>query len=146
MPKEDPAQANGETGMAASSSVLPGLVPAPPSAKGETKTTPSGVEYTTLKAGAGDPAAAGQRVTVHYVGKLDDGKVFDSSRARDKPSQFEIGTGKVIKGWDEAVPGMKVGEVRNLTVPPAAGYGALGKDPIPPNATLHFEIELMKVE
>lgn len=146
MPKEDASQAIGETSPTAAPSILPGLVPAIPTARGETRTTPSGVEYTTLKEGTGATAAAGQRVTVHYVGTLDDGRVFDNSRGRDKPTPFEIGTGKVIKGWDEAVPGMKVGELRKMTIPPSAGYGAQGKAPIPANATLHFEVELVKVE
>src|SRR5206468_3795974 len=93
------------------------LPPALPTAKGEVKTTPSGVKYETIKPGNGAVAKAGQRVTVHYVGTLEDGRKFDSSRDRDKPATFSIGTGDVIKGWDEAVPGMKIGEVRKLIVP-----------------------------
>lgn len=148
MPKEEPAEAQGEVGGGQSKpTTLQGLVPAPPTAKGEVKTTTSGVKYETVKEGSGEPAKAGQRVTVHYVGKLDDGRTFDSSRDRDKPETFTIGTGAVITGWDEAVPGMLPGEVRKLTIPPNAGYGALGSGKsVPPNATLHFEIELLKAE
>lgn len=144
--KEEPAQALGESvgKEAPQGAQLPGLKPAPPTAKGEVKTTASGVKYETIKPGTGAEAKAGQTVTVHYTGTLEDGKVFDSSRNRGKPAPFSIGFGRVIKGWDEAVPGMKVGEIRKLTVPPNAGYGALGKKPeIPPNATLIFEIELI---
>jgi FKBP-type peptidyl-prolyl cis-trans isomerase FkpA len=145
---EEPAQALGEqAGKNADVNklrTLPGLEPAPPTAPGEVKTTKSGVKYETLKAGSGAEAKAGQNVTVHYVGKLENGKTFDSSRERGKPTVFPIGVGSVVKGWDEAVPGMKVGELRKMTIPPNAGYGALGKKPeIPPNATLVFEIELV---
>jgi FKBP-type peptidyl-prolyl cis-trans isomerase len=144
--KEEP-QAIGEagsTGPAAEvKATVPDIPPALPTAKGEVKTTASGVKYETLKEGHGAVVKAGQRVTVHYVGKLDDGREFDSSRRRDKPAEFLIGIGKVIKGWDEAVPGMKIGEVRKLDVPAAAGYGALGNQAIPPNADLHFEIEMI---
>jgi FKBP-type peptidyl-prolyl cis-trans isomerase FkpA len=123
------------------------IPPAAPTAKGEVKTTASGVKYETLKEGTGAVAKAGERVTVHYVGTLDDGRKFDSSRDKDAPATFMIGTGSVIKGWDEAVPGMRIGEIRKLTIPPTAGYGAQGRPPaIPPNATLVFEIELLNVQ
>jgi FKBP-type peptidyl-prolyl cis-trans isomerase len=118
----------------------------PPTAIGETKTTPSGVTYETLKEGDGPEVKPGQSVTVHYTGTLTDGKVFDTSHKPDKdePAAFEIGTGKVIPGWDEAVPGMKVGERRKLTIPPALAYGAQGRPPsIPPDSTLIFEIEVV---
>jgi FKBP-type peptidyl-prolyl cis-trans isomerase FkpA len=146
--EEEPAQALGEAAGQAPDvnklRTLPGLEPAPPTAPGEVKTTKSGVKYETIKPGSGAEAKAGQNVTVHYVGKLDSGKQFDSSRDRGKPLVTPIGVGSVIKGWDEAVPGMKVGEVRKMTIPPNAGYGALGSKPaIPPNATLNFEIELI---
>jgi FKBP-type peptidyl-prolyl cis-trans isomerase len=121
--------------------------PALPTAKGEVKTTPSGVKYETIKEGKGAVAKAGQRVTVHYVGTLDDGRKFDSSRDRREPKTFLIGAEKVIKGWDEAIPGMKIGEIRKLEIPPNAAYGAQGQPPtIAPNATLHFEVELINVE
>jgi FKBP-type peptidyl-prolyl cis-trans isomerase len=147
--KDDP-QANGEvhsTGGEKKPQPLPDVEPAMPTDPGETKTTKSGVKYTTVKPGAGATAKLGQTVTVHYVGTLDDGREFDSSRKRDKPADFPIGIGQVIRGWDEGVPGMRIGEVRKLDVPAGAGYGALGKAPaIPPNAQLHFEIELVNVK
>lgn len=126
--------------------VVPDIPLASPTAKGETKTTASGVKYTTLTAGTGATVKAGQQASVHYVGKLDDGREFDSSRKRNQPFDFLVGGGSVIKGWDEGVAGMKIGEVRTLDVPPAAGYGALGKGTIPPNAELHFEIELKDIK
>jgi FKBP-type peptidyl-prolyl cis-trans isomerase FkpA len=142
---EEPAQALGESAGKESpkGTILPGLKPSPPTAKGEVKTTASGTKYETLKPGTGAEAKAGQTLSVHYVGTLESGKVFDSSRERGKPFPVGIGFGQVVKGWDEAVPGMKVGEVRKLTVPPNAGYGALSKPGIPPNSTLIFEIELI---
>jgi FKBP-type peptidyl-prolyl cis-trans isomerase len=103
------------------------------------------VKYETLKAGDVPEVKPGQTVTVHYTGTLSDGKVFDTShKDKDEPRPFEVGTGKVIAGWDEAIPGMKIGERRKLTIPPELGYGALGQEPmIPPNATLIFEVEVL---
>jgi hypothetical protein len=148
--KNEP-EALGEQGSVTVSSstqspILPGLVPADPTPLGETKTTPGGVKYETLKEGTGAVAKAGQRLTVHYTGTLDDGRKFDSSHDRKEPATFEIGTGKVIKGWDEAVPGMKIGERRKMTIPPALGYGALGSgSSVPPNASLTFVVDLLDV-
>ena len=100
----------------------------------------------TLKPGTGDEAKAGQRVTVHYVGTLTDGSKFDSSRDRGQGFRFTLGKGEVIQGWDKGVAGMRVGELRKLTIPAAMGYGARGFPPvIPPNATLVFEVELLAV-
>ena len=103
-----------------------------------------------LTLGTGDTAAAGKKVTVHYTGWLDQGgargKKFDSSKDRGDPFIFPLGQGHVIKGWDEGVAGMKVGGKRELTIPPEMGYGARGAGGvIPPNATLIFEVELLKV-
>jgi rhodanese-related sulfurtransferase len=104
------------------------------------------LQIETLTAGDGITAEAGKRVSVHYEGRLADGSVFDASRPRGQPFAFTIGAGQVIRGWEEGVDGMQVGESRRLTIPPELGYGAEGAgDVIPPNATLVFEIELLSV-
>lgn len=99
-----------------------------------------------LKVGTGAEAVKGQKVSVHYVGTLTDGKTFDSSRPRGEPFEFKLGAGQVIAGWDQGVAGMKVGGLRRLTVPPELGYGVRGYPPvIPGNSTLVFEVELLAV-
>lgn len=98
-----------------------------------------------VKIGTGDPAIKGQTVSVHYVGTFQDGVVFDSSRSKNQPFVFTLGTGQVIKGWDDGIVGMKVGGVRKLVVPSEFGYGAAGRGPIPPNTTLYFEVELLGI-
>ena len=109
-------------------------------------TTPSGLKYEDVVIGNGEAAKAGQTVTVHYTGWLTDGKKFDSSKDRGQPFSFPLGAGRVIKGWDEGVQGMKVGGKRKLTIPSQLGYGARGAGGvIPPNATLVFEVELLKL-
>ena len=109
-------------------------------------TTPSGLIIEDLVAGQGAAAADGQSVTVHYTGWLTNGTKFDSSKDRNDPFVFPLGGGRVIKGWDEGVQGMQVGGKRKLTIPPALGYGARGAGGvIPANATLVFEVELLKV-
>jgi FKBP-type peptidyl-prolyl cis-trans isomerase len=109
-------------------------------------TTASGLQYEDTTVGTGTEAKAGDNVEVHYVGTFPDGRGFDSSKSRGRPFQFQLGAGRVIKGWDEGVAGMKVGGVRKLVIPPELGYGAGGAGGvIPPNATLHFEVELLKV-
>jgi FKBP-type peptidyl-prolyl cis-trans isomerase FkpA len=99
-----------------------------------------------LVVGTGTAAASGQKVTVHYTGWLTNGTKFDSSKDRGDPFVFPLGKGQVIKGWDQGVPGMKVGGKRKLTIPPEMGYGSRGAGGvIPPNATLVFEVELLGV-
>ena len=112
----------------------------------KTVTTPSGLKYTILKAGKGATPKSGQEVFVHYTGTLTNGKKFDSSRDKGQPFSFKVGAGQVIPGWDEALSTMKVGERRKLTIPPKLGYGAAGAGGvIPPNATLIFDVELLKL-
>ncbi|MEZ4295984.1 MAG: FKBP-type peptidyl-prolyl cis-trans isomerase [Polyangiaceae bacterium] len=100
-----------------------------------------------LRVGDGAEAKAGQTVSVHYTGTLVSGKKFDSSRDRGSPFQFPLGGGRVIKGWDQGVAGMKVGGLRKLTIPPHLAYGSrdVGGGLIPPNSTLVFEVELLGV-
>jgi ketosteroid isomerase-like protein len=115
-----------------------------PSSAGAEVTTPSGLKYTDLLVGTGDSPKPGQMVTVHYIGTLENGTKFDSSVDRGQPFTFQIGVGRVIKGWDEGVMTMKVGGKRKLIIPPDLGYGARGAGGvIPPNATLLFEVELL---
>lgn len=99
-----------------------------------------------IKVGKGAEAKAGQSVTVDYTGRLTDGTKFDSSVDSGKPFTFLLGAGKVIPGWDQGVAGMKVGGKRKLTIPPDLGYGPMGNGPIPPNATLVFDVELLGVK
>lgn len=99
-----------------------------------------------IKIGTGPEVKSGDTVTIHYSGTLEDGTKFDSSYDRKTPFETQIGVGQVIKGWDEGVPGMKVGGKRKLTIPPELGYGSSGAgDVIPPNATLIFEVELVSI-
>ncbi len=111
-------------------------------------TTPSGLQYADLVVGTGPLPIRGQEVTVHYVGTLENGAQFDSSRERESPLPFAIGTGQVIKGWDEGVMTMRVGGRRKLIIPPGLAYGDRGMPNagIPPGATLLFDVELMGVK
>ncbi len=109
-------------------------------------TTPSGLQYADTAIGNGPTPNDGQIVVVHFVGWLDDGTKFDSTRDRGKPFGFPLGSGQVIRGWDEGVRGMKAGGKRRLIVPSALGYGEKGVPPIvPPNARLIFDVELVRV-
>lgn len=101
----------------------------------------------TLRPGNGAEAKSGDTVIVHYVGTLTDGTKFDSSRDRNEGFSFPLGAGRVIKGWDQGVAGMKIGELRKLTIPPHLAYGDRGAGKvIPPGATLVFEVELLEIK
>ncbi len=120
----------------------PAAAPSAPSAANATE-----LKIEDVKVGTGAVAETGKNVTVHYTGWLTDGTKFDSSKDRGEPFTFPLGAGRVIKGWDQGVVGMKVGGVRKLTIPPGLGYGASGAGGvIPPNATLVFEVELLGVQ
>mmetsp|Transcript_86727 Transcript_86727/g.220946 ORF Transcript_86727/g.220946 Transcript_86727/m.220946 type:complete len:195 (+) Transcript_86727:50-634(+) len=108
-------------------------------------TTSSGLQYRDVVVGTGEAPVKGQTVYVHYTGKLENGKEFDSSRPRNEPLEFPVGTGKVIAGWDEGILSMRVGGKRQLKIPPELGYGRRGTPggPIPPNAALFFDCELV---
>jgi FKBP-type peptidyl-prolyl cis-trans isomerase len=152
-PDQGPSEAQGEV-VASNRTAQPAVSasvsykPALSTAIGETKTTEGGVRYETLKEGTGAVLKRGQRSLLHYVGKLEkDNKVFDSTRTNNQPRSFLIGGDSLIRGWEEAIPGMKVGELRKFTIPPELAYGDTGKAPsIPPKATLVFEVELLSVE
>ena len=110
-------------------------------------TTPSGLQYQDLVMGKGDFPSKGDKVRVHYTGKLLDGSIFDSSLDRNQPFEFPLGMGRVIKGWDEGIASMQIGGKRILTIPPHLGYGERGAGArIPPNSTLIFEVELLDIK
>lgn len=123
-----------------------------PAAKPSENATPvqeleGGVRTQDVVVGSGEEAKTGMAVAVHYTGTLEDGTKFDSSLGRDKPFQFVLGRGMVIKGWDVGIVGMRVGGKRKLAIPPAMGYGAQGSGTaIPPNAALYFDVELLAVQ
>jgi FKBP-type peptidyl-prolyl cis-trans isomerase FkpA len=106
----------------------------------------SGLYIRDLEAGEGEPLETGQTALVHYTGWLPDGTLFDSSRQPERmPYDLVVGRGEVIAGWDQGLPGMRVGGRRQLVIPPSLGYGTEGRNVIPPNATLVFEVELIEI-
>lgn len=113
-----------------------------------TSNTQNTMKIETTKEGTGIEIKNGQKASMLYAGKLDDGTIFDSTANRgNEPFEFILGAGQVIAGWDEGVLGMKVGEERTLVIPPEKAYGAAGYPPvIPPNATLTFEVTLLAAE
>lgn len=117
----------------------------PTRVEGNPKTTASGVQYWDIVVGTGPTAVAGKTVGVHYTGWLANGTKFDSSVDRGKPIMFPLGAGRVIRGWDEGIAGMKVGGKRQLRIPPQLGYGFRGAGKVPPNAILIFDIQLLAV-
>ena len=110
-----------------------------------TKMDKDGVVIEILRPGDGAEAKNGDQVTVNYIGTLENGQKFDASADHGEPYSFNLGAGKVIQGWDIGVAGMKVGEKRKLTIPPELGYGANDLGVIPPNSTLIFEVDLLKI-
>lgn len=110
--------------------------------------TASGLVYLITRRGSGAQAKAGDTVSVHYTGTLTDGTKFDSSRDRGEPIEFPLGQGRVIKGWDEGIAKMKIGDQAILVIPPSIGYGARGAGGglIPPDATLIFIVELVGIK
>jgi len=113
---------------------------------GDTTTTASGLKVVFTERGDGAQAVAGSVVKVHYVGKLQDGTEFDNSVKRGEPIEFPVGQGYVIKGWDEGIAMMRVGDKATLVIPPAIGYGDRDMGTIPPNSTLYFDVELVAVK
>ncbi len=152
-PDASPAEAQGEVPPSTDTPSAPVVTtssaaykPAPPTAIGESRTTEGGVKYETLKEGTGPVYKWGQRGTFHYVGTLaDSGKEFWSSRSKGSSESFRIGGDQLIRGWEEGLPGMKVGELRKLFIPAPLAYGEKGKPPIPPNSNLVFEVELLSI-
>src|ERR1700682_1116589 len=106
---------------------------------------PTTLQIEDLVMGTGATAVAGDTITVNYVGTFLDGRKFDASADHGGPATFQVGVGKLIKGWDPGIPGMKVGGKRRLTVPSDLAYGPSGSGPIPPNTPLRFEVDLISI-
>lgn len=130
------------------SSISPAVIKSDQTAKETSANLITGDGWTIKSLKKGDGVTfpkQGQTVTIHYTGTLEDGKVFDSSRERNQPFQTQIGVGRVIRGWDEGVPKLSVGERAILTIQPEAGYGSRPMGPIPANSVLIFDVELISV-
>ena len=139
-------QAATQEPVAVSVASAPSVAKGPPSLAAAGTRMQDGVSIEDLRVGDGEEVHAGQQISVHYVGTLTDGTTFDSSRDRKDPFQFEIGRGMVIAGWEKGLLGMRVGGIRAITIPPDLAYGKHGAGAkIPPDATLHFEVELLKI-
>ncbi len=117
-----------------------------PQIDADTVTTDSGLKYLVVTEGEGASPESGQVAVVHYTGWLLDGTKFDSSRDRGQPFQFNVGQGRVIPGWDEAVADMQIGERRILVIPSDLAYGPRAVGPIPANSTLVFDVELLRLQ
>jgi FKBP-type peptidyl-prolyl cis-trans isomerase len=107
---------------------------------------PSQLETTDTVVGAGAAAVSGDTITVHYIGAFLDGRVFESSYATGRPYRFQLGAGQVIRGWDQGIPGMRIGGKRRLVIPSSLAYGAQGNGPIPPNTPIQFDVELVAID
>jgi FKBP-type peptidyl-prolyl cis-trans isomerase len=132
-----------ESAAAAATALPAASATAAPSASAAAPEAPLSV--TTVSPGKGAGAKTGDKVRVHYTGTFPDGKKFDSSRDRNQPFDFTLGQGQVIKGWDQGLVGMKVGEKRKLVIPPSLAYGPRGRGGIPPSSTLLFDVELLAI-
>ena len=138
--------AQGGTTSKSTTTAKPATAGGPTKVTGEGTKTPSGLQYWDIKEGTGPEARTGQHVKVHYTGWLTNGKKFDSS-VGGKPFDLRLGAGDVIKGWDEGIPGMKVGGKRQLRIPPDLAYGSKGfPGVIPPNSTLIFDVQLVAIQ
>jgi FKBP-type peptidyl-prolyl cis-trans isomerase FkpA len=152
-PKIPPPSAGGASEALGEGATMPGggqrtvsKVISPPTPIGQPKTTSTGLIYETIKEGTGPECKPGDQIKVNYLGRLSTGEKFDASADRGGSYPLQIGVGGVVPGWDEGVPGMKVGESRRLTCSPQLGYGANGRPPvIPANATLVFDIDLLEI-
>lgn len=145
---EKSAESRADTRPKAADVAKTGAPAAPASVEGkEPVTTATGLKYYVLQEGTGAKPTQGQTAVLHYTGWLTDGTKFDSSLDRGRPFTFPVGAGRVIKGWDEAVIDMKIGEKRQLHIPPELGYGDRGAgNVIPPGATLIFDVELLELK
>lgn len=123
-----------------------GNVASQPHADPPSQTAPAGLFVEDIKRGEGREVRTGDTVSVHYVGTLTDGTKFDSSRDRGEPFSFTLGQGRVIQGWEQGIPGMKIGGVRKLVIPPDLAYGERAVGSISPRATLTFEVELLGIK